>query len=270
MRTKLTFILSAFFLTTSSFAAPPLFSGFYAGIGGGWMNTDVHDKGTFTVNSETIENGTDITNTNNRIYTLTSREDNNAFTGGLNFGYAYSIYEKYMVALEARANLEKLNVNFESGRVSSNLSATNPNVINFNNEVKLNNDFAFLLKFGIHPSSLNNVLLYSVIGPSWGNFNVSDEYIFSSQFQTLVQSNENASYKIGILAGIGIEYAFYKDVGLAFEFTHTDYGKLPVDELSQSVATSIDVNTDLLTATNYNNTVYAKTNNFVFKINYYF
>lgn len=270
MRNKFAVVVIASLLNTSSFATASQFTGFYAGVNSGWTNTDINNKQTLTINSATIEDINEIINSNKRIYATSARENSNGVTGGLNIGYARLIYEKYIIALEARANLQDLKITFDDERRVLDQTNETTNEVRFNNQVELNNDFSFLVKVGVSPLSMSKILFYGLIGPGFGNFQTSEKFLFVSNEQNLSKNDSHSVYVTGIVAGIGMEYQIYSHVNLALEFTHTDYGKIGINDLNQSLTTQIQPNINLLTSINFDNNVNARANNFTLRINYYF
>src|SRR4029079_1788343 len=130
-----------------------------------------------------------------------------------------------IVGLEARANIESLTAKYENHGhpLEHGLDTAQ---LNAESEIKLKNDYSLLFKLGyiLQP----NTLIYGLIGPSWGYFNLYSTSnatvdLPTGGLSTIPLSGSvpatDDGYQSGWLAGVGIEYLFYKNASIAIEYT---------------------------------------------------
>lgn len=264
MHKKLLLFTIIFFsqITTAATAKTPAqipFTGFYGNMNFGWMNADVDLEQQYQIIIPLSLPPVIVT------HSASPELINNSITGGLGLGFASALKHTIIWGVEGRVNIESLTAHFDG----SFNNASNNFMGNTNTSVKLENDFSLLFKLGylLQPKTL----IYGLIGPAWGNFNLysSARFSFIQQLPLSgVAAATESGYETGWLAGVGMEYLISKNASVGLEYTHTDYGNL---DFPERISKSLNIFGIPLPDSSISNSteINAKTNNVLLKLNYY-
>lgn len=259
-------------LSSAALATEPSFNGFYGSLDLGMTNSHVKDKQFYEATLPIAPGVTiDIKNTANL------RTKDNSLTGGVSLGYAKTFNQIFLMGLEGRANFEDLYNAFDR---TLETPANVPNAaivsIPISTHTELKNDFSLLMKLGILLQP--NTLLYGVVGPAWGHFNVDSHASFSENVPGVFtfKSNDSDSesmYSTGLLFGLGMEYLVSEHISFSLEYTHVNYKKLNADNLNNIFLIDFGNTGDFEplpgSSLQYKNDIQPQTNNIVLGLTYY-
>lgn len=264
MQKKLLASLLFVALSTPGFAGTGPFNGFYANVAVGGENLQVDDD--TTVHYFAASNFPALAPDVNLLYPDSPIVTDNSVTGGIGLGYSRVINQLFLVGLEARANFEDLEAGYDyTAQTKSFLSNLS---VSSDDSIELENDFSLLVKLGmvVQPRTL----IYGLAGPIWGNFETSTDVKASLGGITTKIDGEESEYKVGWLAGLGIEYLITEHISLALEYTHADYDSF--DSVEETVPASVPspVFNSSASFLSVDDDVNAKTDSIVFRFTYYF
>jgi opacity protein-like surface antigen len=233
----------------AAFAAHGPFTGVYGGANIGVMQIETYNN--FAGVATTAGVPTDTLSVQPKASDMSAN-------AGLALGYTFRIEGLFIAGLEGRANFEDIDVHYDNTLISG--LPNNPSVVTNQTKLELENELALLLKLGLMMDT--NVLLYGLVGPDWGNFEVKPAFYNSSL--NLLRTGKQSNYKSGLLLGLGMEYLVTRCTSIAFEYNYVDYGHL--NDLPFLSAPIPNTN-DLLTLSN---DIHARTNKFAVNFNFYF
>lgn len=245
----LTSLLCVLFSSTVLATTGP-FNGFYVNGGVGGENIQVKDENRASLNSVVDFN----------VPFSPTLTDNSAILG-VGIGFSNVFKQFLLVGLEGRANSEDVEVALLNKFTTSTPSVT----ITSDNTLNLLDDFSLLVKLGLllQPKTL----IYGLVGPTWGYFKASTRA--NGNIFQIAGSGINIDddhYQTGWLAGLGLEYLMTKQLSLAFEYTHADYGAF--DSLKASKPIFLEGSP--IGTLSLNNEFNVKTDSVVLRLTYYF
>jgi len=286
MQKKLLLFATTILLSQASMATNAPFTGLYGSMSFGWMNenVDINQKSKFSVLLPTAGFIASDPNSINTIFTTSPTIRANSETGGVAIGFASAFKNVFIFGLEARANIESLNAEYENhGHPIETVPLSTR--LNADSSIKLKNDYSLLFKLGyvLQP----NTLIYGLIGPSWGYFNLYSTTNATSnviigvapgpeplpifgEISGSVPATDDG-YQTGWLAGIGLEYLFWKNASIGLEYTHADYGDLDFPDKTMGVLNVFGSKAHPYPTSSLSNQAEfnAETNNILLKLNYY-
>lgn len=186
--------------------------------------------------------------------------------GGLTLGFTKIVKKKYLVGLEGRFNFEDLNVKSQI-HLQENFSSL---LIADDYFLKLNQDLALLARLGMVLDQ--KYLIFGVLGPDWGKFEVSNYFTYTQQNGGTFSGNlysQDKAYKAGLLLGLGTEYALLENTTIGMEYHYIFHNKLNFNNPLPSMLTAdnlIQVGSSVVEQ----NGLKSKINRFMIKLNYYF
>jgi len=217
--------------TLPAYASP--FSGLAVGVDGGIIQMEgaVKQRAHFTLGDQV---GFEFNNGSSTTITDVSG------TGGLIFGYGLAIKDCWILAIEGRANVEKNHlrqstptVRFDSGIIFHAPIQT---------DIRMSWQYGILGKLGWIIGS--DCLLYGLIGPHWGKFNIQSNAGFMADdigfdIDGLVNQHKSTT-ALGYFLGLGLEQILCSNFSVGLEYNFINYGALKYPTTHGSITVNGD------------------------------
>lgn len=186
--------------------------------------------------------------------------------GGLTLGFTKIVKKKYLLGLECRLNFEDLNI--KDHHTLQEAFSSQSLIEDYS--LKFNQDLALLGRLGIVLDQ--KYLIFGVLGPDWGKFEISNSLIYTQQNGGALTGelhNKDSAYKAGMLLGLGTEYAVLEKTTIGMEYNYIFHNKLNFSNPLPATL-SIDDLIQIGSSISERNGLKSKTNRFIIKLNYYF
>lgn len=211
-------LITAIYAYTPAYATN--FDGYYGSLALGWTQGDFDVNGNYQEQVISTSIATGVTNISDSL-------TKSAASGGIALGVENSIKQYYLFGLEARANFDNVEASSNRAILSTTTLPGSTTIADesVTMQVKEKINFNLLIRLGVIVEP--NLLIYTIIGPTYGYFeelatiNNTGESGFTLNF-----SDMESGYDLGWMGGIGLDYMISKNMSLALEYTHSDYGKL--------------------------------------------